>query len=378
VFLLLISKNLSSQNYLKSNNLKSIFPSRDKIMTTEISLIQGTEWFMTTGDNKTRIWDTRSKKMIAELYNENDKRTSINLSCMFNKRLNRLIQIGAAGVNIYSFPDFRLIFHESIKSSGLNDILLHPSWDYFYSLNDGELIKWSCKNGQLVDTLKFEYKIKEYDFSIDSSSIYYKANDYYATADINSPENLKWKKYDINLFSDIDKLVTKDYLIVEKTKDKKNNRAKYLFNNVNKSLSVLDSTGFNVDNISYDKQKNVLLFSLKYRKENPRVVAYSLSKNEIIKKISINPDSSKNKISYITFDINKNIFWIADKYNVAGFDAVSFEQKYLFNQPDILIIQPIGNSLILCGNNNDLKIIEDVNSKLSKKEWQCSYVSYRR
>ena len=56
---------LHSQNLIQSNQLKKVLPSNDKVMTTEIISIPNTNYFLTTGDNKSKLWDLGSEKMLA-------------------------------------------------------------------------------------------------------------------------------------------------------------------------------------------------------------------------------------------------------------------------------------------------------------------------
>ena len=359
ILFVLIDKSYS-QNLIKSNQLKKVLPSNDKVMTTEIKSIPGTNYFFTTGDSKSKLWDLGSKKMLAEINNIEEKRSSIAHTTFLHIKQKLVVQLSFTNLNIYSFPDLNLVHNTPFRSNG-SDILFNQQWDYFFYVVDDSIHKISLHNFNIIESHKLKYSIEELGYFSDSTALFYKLKDknkQFGIASVNNPHKITWSEIDY----DVEEFINESIFLVKDKKNKKisdYNKEYFFYDKLKNKIYKLDSIKTAPKNGVYSKLTGTYFYNDSYYKSKSCVNAFSINKGLTEKYICPNSDSVKNKINKIVVDEELKLVWILDEYQLNGYDIYTYEKKYEINIKGSDFYR-IGNGLICINDNETISFVRNL------------------
>jgi len=381
VFLFLsISVKISSQNFLSEYELKLILPSTDRVMVTSINEIPGTSYFLTTGDNNTKVWDLRSKKLIGELKNNDEKRTSLYLSAIYNSKAKVIVQETVNSINFYTFPGLVLI--RSIPIDILNEsFLFNPMWPYVLILKDKQLSKLSLIDFTYYHESKIELDNIEMAISLDSSVVYYYGpNGYLGLASFEEPSNIKWGIFDQYKDLKIEEVLNRKYYLVyeddnsTRSNDYENIKKYFLYNTENSELIEIPNVKADIENIYFDNLNETLIYSDSYFKNDHNVSLFSIKEKELVKTISSTHHDTKNRIEQLAFDPNLGLIWILDNYQLRGYSSKDFELKYDFKNR-FRSFKRIQDALIFVNADFSVSIMSELEKKTKVEYFKTNFLS---
>ena len=359
-YALIFFQLLHSQNLIKSNQLKKVLPSNDKVMTTEIISIPNTNYFLTTGDNKSKLWDLGSEKMLAEISNPDEKRTSLTLTSFFHVKQKLFFQLSVTNFNVFSFPDLKLVYNKPTRSIG-SDILFNQQWDYFFQIVDDSLHKISLHDFKIIESYNLNYSVEELGYFSDSSALFYKVrnnNKRYGIASINAPQKITWSEIDY----DIEEFITENFFMVTDKKKKKtsgNDKEYFIYNKSKNKLLILDTLKTAPENEAYSKLTGTYFYNDSYYKSKSCVNVFSIKKELTEKYICLNSDSVKNKINKILVDEELKLVWILDEYQLHAYDLYTYEKKHelKIKARDFYLV---GNGLVFINKDETISFIRNL------------------
>ena len=381
LFLIFVDFTVLAQNIISDNRLMMILPSSDKVMVTSIDEFSGTSYFFTSGDNNSKLWDLRSKKMIGELKNENEKRTALYFSVMYNPKANVIVQETVNSINIYHYPSLALV--KSIEVDITNETYLTSSlWDYLLILKNNHLSKFSLKSFTHYDSVKMDLSNVEIGISLDSSIVYYCGpKGEFGLADINNPTAIKWGAFDKSKNISLRNVINKNFYVVIKesteTKNEYSSRDKkyFLFEVENQKLAEFQNMKHSPDDIFYDPDNENIIYS-----SQNFVNIFSLKKGEIIKKYVCQSDSLKvgnrltSKIIETSFDRKLGIIWILNNNWLRGINLEDFKLKFEFHD-SYKSFKRIGEGLILVNPDLSISCITDLNQFVKVETYKTNFLS---
>jgi hypothetical protein len=344
-------------------------------MITDISLLgSDSNRFITTGDNGSKIWDIPSKKMIAEITNPNDPRTTVCHLTFYHQRSSRILQVSTSGlINLYSYPSLKLIKSEKI----FGDILYHPNWDFWLYADSGMLYIKDISQGNLIESKKFETEITEAGFSEDSSFVFYKAEtDSIAFAPVDNPTNLSWKVFNKKEIGQIEKCITPELFIViqnsldEDGKDKFSKTRSFYCRN---KLIPLDTLITSTENGAYCKKNQTYYFSTAYIKSAEKLFAFSLKEEKIVSNFGSSATGNKNRIRQITVDECNNLLWVSNEQSIKAYDIfdASLKQELPYKNTDMFRI--LNCETMIVEEDQNLTIVRNLLNNPKKQPLKADF-----
>jgi len=386
-----------AQSIIESNGLVPVFPSADKVMTTEMVGIPGTSYFLTTGDDNSKIWDLNSHKMLAKLTNPNVKAATIGFTTFYHPRHKLFAQATFTSISFYSYPDLKVI--HTMELNDIQESLFHPAWDFFIVTREHGIEQFSFNYFKSEASVQFPDGSPTIGITKDSASVYYEnEGKRFGVAPVEKPLAIQW--LDIADLEDMEiiEVLTQDLVIVgKKVKanglEKENFRSSskkeyYFYDFKTKYLKEIKELESAPNNIVYCTESGKLFFNDGYYKNGDVCLVYSIDdlsfighlRGDVRKQNESEVDSlSKPKhqkikqVDMILHDDADNLIWVLYSNGLASFDLDSLKQQS-FLVGEFNNVLRVGGGLALVGDDNKLFVIRDYKRSMRLQEMKTDFM----
>jgi hypothetical protein len=397
IILLLFCESLSAQNVIRENGLVPVLPSADKVLTFEMISIPGTSYFLTTGDDNSRLWDMNSHKMLAKLTNPNVQSASINFTTFFHPLYNLIVQQTFSSISFYSYPDLKIV--NTIELNTIQECLFHSSWDFFILSNEQGIEQISFRDFKNIGSFNFPYGSPTVGFTQDSLSVYYEFEGKgFALAPIDQPTAVQWIETADLINREIVEVLSSNLFILEeelvqssssKIDFRSSISKSYFFYDVKrKEFSPIKELKSAPENVTYWVNEGKVFFNDASYDNGNSCFVYSSDNLSLIQKLEIKPEKAesdsanasgkpkriKNKqVEQIVKDEVDGLIWVLFSDGLASFDIRTFEQKSFLKGGYDFIIR-VGSGLALLDDEKNIFVIRDYKKSIQLKQIKTDFL----
>ncbi len=372
-----------SQNIIELYGLKPVLPSSDKVLTAEMAVIEGTNYFTTTGDNNTKLWDINSRKMLARLSNPNAKAATPAYNTFFHPKYNQLIQSTVNSINVFSFPELELV--HNVELNEFIEPQFHAHWDFFLNKTTNGFEAISLSTFEKIKEISFPFKLDDFGIIADSSSVYYYSESgKLGFADIESPMDIRWVELPISTSEKVVEFLTPQLIIIEKEINRQKSpeqrnmiEKEFYFCDLElRQYELIPELESSPENVVFSKKWNMLVMNDSYYKSKGNCMVYSLNTLKLIKSISVNegqqeiePESSTSKnvkfkkIVSVFEDVKDGLIWILFDSELVAYSPGNWSQSTkIVGKFDSAI--RVGDGLAILDKESKMFIISDYKKSL--------------